>query len=205
LVEFVHQYPLKLMERAIAHNKLPSFSETQRALAHFPPYDMLTRLLYGQRFGYGIPCAETIAMIARFLEVGAGSGFWSYWLRLAGCDVIATDPSDHPSPWLSDVRRLDAIEALRTFGGRAVLMVWPHFTADWPAALVRELPGDAILCYAGEGPFGCCAANSFFSSLGARGFTMSSLHPSPSWPPNPDYLAVYCGPAVFRGQPAERA
>jgi hypothetical protein len=183
------------METAISRNSLPTFAALQSAISRYGPYDMATRLVFGQMFGFGIPCHETVSAVASFyriLEVGAGSGFWSYWLRQRGCDVIATDPTDPPSQWLDDIVRVDAQEALRKFHGRAaVLLVWPHFVEDWPVALVRNLPRKTALCYVGEGPYGCCAPLQFFLELGRQSLKMIYAHPSPSWAPTRDFLTIY--------------
>jgi hypothetical protein len=194
LAKFSAGCPMALMEHAVYTNRLPGFAELQHCLSLFGPYDLHTRLIYGSTFGYGVPCKETVAAISAFprvLELGAGNGYWSYWLRRAGCDVIATDPDGRSSAWIPDIARLDAEGALRTFQGRTLLIVWPHFTAGWPASVVRHLGPGTVLCYVGEGPYGCCAPVQFFDELVRSSFRLIYHHRSPSWPPTVDYLGIY--------------
>src|SRR5580692_3306348 len=47
------------------------------------------------KFGFAVITEEVIALLKGYqpiLEVGAGSGYWSYELRKAGIDIITTDP-----------------------------------------------------------------------------------------------------------------
>jgi hypothetical protein len=186
------------MDRAVTRGSLPHGREMQRHTSATPGFGGEARFEYGRLFGFGIPSVETVAALSpihSFVEIGAGCGFWSYWLRRAGCDVIATD-IDPPGPvstraWVPDVLRLDAETAVQSFPQRAVLLVWPHFTCDWPAHAVEALPRRTTLCYVGEGPGGCCASPTFFAALDRRGFALASLQRSPSWPNVTDYLAIY--------------
>jgi hypothetical protein len=190
--------PNDIMERSVRIGELPAYAEIEHSLLWCPNYGDAERFIYAKRFGYGVPCREVIDEVARYgplLELGAGNGFWSFWLRKKGCDVIATDiGEDNPytkNKWVSDVIQLDAVTALKTFPGRNILIVWPHFTAGWSVEVVQQLKPSQIICYVGEGPFGCCAPPAFFSELARRQFQMTYMCASPAWPMTTDYLAVY--------------
>jgi hypothetical protein len=185
------------MERAVRVGELPYYAEIESSLLLNPNYADLARLFYAKNFGYGVPCCEVIDEIARYgplLELGAGNGFWAFWLRKKGCNVIATDiGEDNPytkNKWI-DVVQLDALTAMNNFPDRNILIVWPHFTARWVVEIIGQMRPSQILCYVGEGPFGCCAPPAFFLEMERHQFKMIYLCASPAWPINTDYLAIY--------------
>jgi hypothetical protein len=85
------------------------------------------------RYGYAILTADAIGNVqrslggdARILEIGAGSGYWSYEFGRAGTDCVASDPGT----------------------GEYVVGVSDEFTTNWRTESrqfvdVRELPGFA--------------------------------------------------------------
>ena len=84
-----------LMSDALTTRKLPDYAQLQNATASCGSHGGTARNRYSRRFGYAIPCQEAVDAIIGldpFLEVGAGNGFWSYWLRVYGCNVVASDP-----------------------------------------------------------------------------------------------------------------
>jgi hypothetical protein len=47
-----------------------------------------------RQYGFSIPCkeaVEAVATLSPLVEVGAGSGYWSRFLRAAGADIVTTD------------------------------------------------------------------------------------------------------------------
>ena len=130
------------------------------------------------RFGFAVLTAAVAAAIAPYaplLEVGAGSGYWSYEFRRAGVDIIATDPGTGRyrlggkwlgwEPWL-EVERLDGVTAVRRWPARALLMVWPDMEA-WAAATLEAFAGSTVV-YVGEGAGGCTADDRFHELLEER-------------------------------------
>ena len=185
------------MSRAVQLGALPTFGELQNLLLHYGRFDRM-RLHYAERFGYGLPCREVVEAIANcgpLLEVGAGNGFWTYCLRRKGIDVIATDPKEagmyNRGQWIRDLVEVDAIAAMNRFPGRNILLVWPHFESLWAVDVAQSMKAGQLLCYVGEGAFGCCAPNIFFLELARSGFKMIYSHPSPSWVTTQDHLFIY--------------
>ncbi len=190
--------PIEIMERSVSEGSPAGFGELQSSLARYDNCGGEMRIRYARRYGYGVPCREVLDLIARYgplLELGAGNGFWSFWLRRKGCDVIATDPKEggmhNRNNWLSDLVEVGAVEALGMYPGRNVLMVWPHYHSTWPSDVVQRMKPGQVLCYVGERPFGCCAPLTFFSSLKRNGFGMLHRRRTPSWDKVTDYLTVY--------------
>jgi len=89
-------------------------------------------------FGFAILTEAVTHAIAQFsplLEVGSGSGYWSYELRKAGCDVIPTDPGTGKyrfgwestqtywsKQWL-EIERIVGVKAVKNYPNRNLLLV----------------------------------------------------------------------------------
>lgn len=138
----------------------------------------LLRDLFVLRFGFAILTAEAIKQIvalvgkdARILEVGAGTGYWSYELSRAGLDTRATDP-DHHLGWrpalrsneYGDVERLTGQEAVVRYPDYdTLLMVWPE-VAPWPSETLDAFDGHRlVLC--GEPAGGATGTDDLFEAL----------------------------------------
>jgi hypothetical protein len=130
------------------------------------------------RFGFAVLTGEVIGAIAPYqplLEVGCGSGYWSYELRQAGLNVIATDPGTGryvfnekdrghwATPWI-EIERICGVEAVRKYPARNLLTVWPDLDSSWPAETLKAFQGEIVL-YGGEGQGGCTADDDFHSLL----------------------------------------
>jgi hypothetical protein len=186
--------PITVMSHAVVTGRLPSFAAMQSAIAALGPWWWEPRDTYGRSFGYGIPCAETVRRLADYgplLEVGCGHGFWTWWLRRCGVDVVATDPLLHDIPWVPDIIPIDAETTMDLYPDRHLLMVWPRFDATWPARLLRRLRPRTSVCYVGDAPGGCCGDAAFFEELHSTRFRFKEGHLSPCWPLTHDYLTVY--------------
>jgi hypothetical protein len=114
-----------------------------------------SRALYTHLYSYAIPTEEALLAISEhqpIIEIGAGTGYWSYLLRQLGTDVVCYD--SHPPSAGSDNNRFhvrsgcwtDVFEgtetALDTHPDRTLFLCWPP-------------PGDAMACrtlrrYCGE-------------------------------------------------------
>lgn len=95
------------------------------------------RLQLAERYAYVLPEPPLLEVIQRhspIVEIGAGTGYWAYMLRLAGADVVAYDQAPmesdranryHPGGWgwseviTGDARMLDQHQ------DRALFVCWP--------------------------------------------------------------------------------
>lgn len=126
------------------------------------------------RFGFAILTSETIDALRPYnplVEVGCGSGYWAHELRTHGLDVVATDPgtgrySGVPKGWKAwtEIERLTAVEAVRRYPDRTLLVVWPDYGVEWAAEALASYAGRFVL-YVGEGAGGATADDRFHELL----------------------------------------
>jgi hypothetical protein len=100
-----------------------------------------------------------------FLEVGAGLGYWAYEFKKNGLDIVATDPEPACKDFFpagakcwTEIIKMTAIEAIRTYPDRTLLICWPGYTEHWACKLLRAFKGNTVI-YVGEGQSGCCATD----------------------------------------------
>src|SRR5215469_4662144 len=69
------------------------------------------RLALAQRFSYVLPEPHLLEVVRRYsplVELGAGTGYWAYLLRMVGADIIAYDHAPYgaarPNRYHPDVR-----------------------------------------------------------------------------------------------------
>jgi hypothetical protein len=113
-----------------------------------------------RRFSYVLPEPRLLQVVQRYspvVELGAGTGYWTYLLRAMGVDVIAYDtaPVDGPrenryhpdaTPW-ADVLTGD-LPVLSRHDDRCLFLCWPPtYSALWDA--LRFYTGDHVI-YVGD-------------------------------------------------------
>ena len=121
------------------------------------------RLQLAHRFSYVLPEPHLLQVVLRYsplVELGAGTGYWTYLLRALGADAVAYDAAPlggsrvnryHPDtrPWV-DVLAGDAT-VLAAHRDRALFMCWPPaFSALWEA--LRFYAGDTVVYLGDHGP-----------------------------------------------------
>jgi hypothetical protein len=106
------------------------------------------RLQLAQRYPYILPETRLLDVIARYsplVEVGAGTGYWSYLLRQRGADIIAYDQAPLGGersnryhyelwPW-TEVLEGDAT-VLQHHPDRSLLICWPPSSPRWAKCCV---------------------------------------------------------------------
>jgi hypothetical protein len=118
------------------------------------------RLALAQRFSYVLPESHLLRVVRRhspLVELGAGTGYWTYLLRLMGADVVAYDsaPLDglrenryHPDarPW---THVLDGdLHTLAMHADRCLFLCWPPtYSTLWEA--LRFYRGECVI-YVGD-------------------------------------------------------
>jgi hypothetical protein len=110
----------------------------------FIRYDRYTFI---EAYSYAIPNMKVLKLIAKFspiLELAAGGGYWAYELSKLGADVVATDVNDDSFARVSvgkhyPVKTMSAIEAVRAYSNRTILLVWPGRDSKWPAEMVKAV------------------------------------------------------------------
>ena len=140
---------------------------------------------------YSLPDERTITSLANagpLVELGAGTGYWTWLINMAGGNCIATDPSGKtPSnnEWFprgtrawTKAEKLTAYEALFKYPDRNALMVWPCYSDSWFWALDKPVPQSAIY-YVGEREGGCCLSTDDFVTLDKLGLKLKHLQHMP--------------------------
>lgn len=137
---------------------------------------------YIRKFGFAIPsdaAMEVIAKYAPIVEVGAGSGYWSYEAKRRGIDIVPTDPGtgcygfDDRNHWIKraacwlDIEPLFGVQAIERYPDRNLLTVWPDHQNDWPCDTLYKFTGRFVI-YVGEGRGGCTGDDAFHDLLNAR-------------------------------------
>jgi hypothetical protein len=118
------------------------------------------RLQLAHRYAYVLPeqhALEVVRAYSPLVELGAGTGYWAYLLRLMGADVIAYDHAPlggsrpnryHPDarPW-TEVFYGDA-DVLEDHADRSLFVCWPpRYSAIWDC--LRFYKGDVVV-YVGD-------------------------------------------------------
>lgn len=147
-----------------------------------------------QTYGFAIlhqPAIEAIRPYAPLLEIGAGSGYWSYELQKHGIDIIATDSEtgkygfwgkdgNSTGRWknfYTDIQTIDCRDAIRKYPNRNILTVWPDYDAPWAYHAIRMFTGKTVI-YMGEGHGNCTADDNFHEYLDSE-FSNQILVPMP--------------------------
>lgn len=130
-------------------------------------------------FGFAVltdAVIDAVRSLTPILEVGAGSGYWTYELQKIGLDIIATDPgtgryrfyrSSIEESWHASwcqIERLEGSEAVRRYPDRTLLIVWPDYNMPWAVDTLRAYAGRRVI-YVGEGEGGCTADAAFHDTL----------------------------------------
>jgi len=131
------------------------------------------------KFGFAILTSGVVEKLRPFspiLEIGAGSGYWSYELKKVGIDVIATDSGTgkyrfdkgdlNGGKWKfwTEIDRITALDAIAKYPNRSLLTVWPDYDDPWAACALESYSGDTVI-YVGEGTGGCTGDERFHSLL----------------------------------------
>jgi hypothetical protein len=120
------------------------------------------RLQLAQRYAYVLPESHLLDVILRYsplIELGAGTGYWSWLLRQRGADIVAYDKAPPGGvrsnryhydlwPW-TDVREGD-IDVLQHYPTRSLFLCWPPLYSSLGDAL-RFFRGGHLVYIGDEG------------------------------------------------------
>lgn len=177
---------------------MPGFLPVQEPLARVLDLDGRRREL-AARFSWSIPTEAALGLVGDhgpLVEVGAGTGYWAALLRDRGIDVRPTDADPAGSTYHRDgrtwteVRRSSAVDAVRAWPDRTLLICWPPPDDDTAGyAAVRAYTGDTVL-YVGGGADGPTGTARLHRELDLN-WTVTDELALPSWPGIPDRLTVW--------------
>jgi hypothetical protein len=167
--------------------------------------EFLVRSKFIERYGFAIlhrKAIEAMRPYAPLLEIGAGSGYWSYELRKQGIDIIATDNlsgeygffnGEVSRRWhhhYTHIEVLDSLSAVRKYPNRNLLFVWPDYDASWAAETLDIFTGQVVI-YQGEGYGNACADDRFHKLLDERFWDRESI-PMPHFEYSYDKQLLIC-------------
>jgi hypothetical protein len=148
--------------------------------------------------GFAILTESAIKMLKPympFVEVGAGTGYWSYELQKRGIITVATDPIKiekssykFKQQW-TVIEKMTAKQAIKKYPKHTLMMIWPCYDKPWAYEALKAYKGDTFV-YCGESQGGCTADDNFHELLEKE--WQRSMHISiPQWFGIHDYLDVY--------------
>ena len=152
---------------------------------------------YREKYGWSIIDEHSLELIKNYiigkktLEINCGKGFWTFCLRLLGCDIVATDLFTQDSSWVT-VEQLDAVSAVEKYNGECsvLLCCWPDYEKEYAYEAISRFTGTTII-YIGEKKDGCCATDSFFDYLEQHYQKLEIENTLQSWPFVNDSLSIY--------------
>jgi hypothetical protein len=155
---------------------------------------------YTDNLAWAIPSRDAVSEIARFsayniVEIGAGSGFWSLLLSLAGAKVAAYDADEQPWPerfyGVKSIQKGQASEVAGRFGPRSTLFLcWPPSWNDMSYESIVSFGGNRLV-YIGEGKDGCTGSYKFHEELERGWQERMPKNQIPCWPGIHDRVHFY--------------
>jgi len=145
-------------------------------------------------YSFAVPDDRAIEIISKYapvVEIGAGSGYWSYMLSQNGIQVKAFDNQSWHEIWKKqwfDVQDGDE-KVLRNYPERSLLMCWPNYNEPFASNCLKNYKGKNVI-YIGEGFDGCTGDDAFHKTLDNEWKIIDS-HEIPTWDGIHDQLEVY--------------
>lgn len=162
---------------------------------------------------FAIPSPNVLDMIAKYsprgiVEIGAGTGYWTWCLRQMGVDVVAYDkyppqilPKGMPQmggnhwfeSWWTDIER-GVESSVKKHPDRTLLLVWPYMD-DMAVNAVTAYSGTTVI-FVGE-DHAACANDAFFDLIDKEWAKVEDLA-IPQWPGMHDECWILRRNSVFR-------
>lgn len=148
---------------------------------------------------------ESVLRQGPIVEMGAGTGYWSWLLRHRGMDVIAYDESPvdgvQRNPWHPTARRAwtqvvqGTAVAVKPHHDRAMLLVWPPRDEPFATHCLKLYQGDTVVHIGDLG--GCTGTPGFFNLLKDE-WVLRQEVTNPSWPWINDKLTIWKRREAYR-------
>lgn len=158
---------------------------------------MQARDVLTKRYAWAIPDERALAALAALspiVELGAGSGYWTYELRKRGAVVAPYDINPYPLfngyiswSWVA-VAKGGAEKAMRHHAERTLFICWPNGHEDFARA-VELHRGDHVVLI-GEGTAGGCTGSEALDEALSIYEEIETIR-IPRWMGLHDYLMVF--------------
>lgn len=125
------------------------------------------------KFAWAVPTDEAAQAIkchtTEITEIGAGTGYWAWFLSQFGITVHAYDNMELNRQHLVHYHPVQIGDELMVddHPGAALMLCWPPY-AEWMAHNALDLYSGNLLIYIGEGRNGCTAESNFFDLLESK-------------------------------------
>ena len=137
--------------------------------------NLIQRDLHIKEYGFPILTKECLDVLSilfkskKCLDVGAGTGYLSYFLEQSGVDITASEKFvsgngyGFKKIWKND----HAGDSLELLPGDfdAVLMAWPPYESDFGKKVISNMASGQLLVYQGEGMGGCTGDDDMHEAL----------------------------------------
>lgn len=160
-----------------------------------------------REYAFAVPNLKAIKEVIRhspIIEIGAGSGYWSYLINKYGGNIIAFDDFSRNNEWNEeregvmtkpyflkkwyDIKKENE-EIITKYPNHTLFLCWvDHFSEMGLNCL--KLYKEAYFIYIGESEGGCCANDSFFEYL-ENNFKLIKEINIPQWYGSHDFLEIY--------------
>ena len=143
-----------------------------------------------KKYSFAIPDEEAIEKISKYspiIEIGAGSGYWSFLLKEAGVDVEAYDDGS----WGWDTTWTTVLEGGpdTPMGNRNLFLCWPNYSTPFAYNCLKNFKGKYFI-YIGEGSGGCTGDDDFHGYLD-KNFKLIDDYELPQWFGIHDRLCIF--------------
>lgn len=144
-----------------------------------------------RKYSFAVPNNDAIQTLIKYsplIEIGAGTGYWSYLINKAGGQCTAYDNGDWK--WNQNYVKINK-------GGPEVLknskdnlfLCWPPYNDSMAADCLNNFNGKYLI-YVGESYGGCTANDEFFNILKEK-YTPEEVIRIPQWHGIHDCMVVY--------------
>jgi tetratricopeptide (TPR) repeat protein len=159
------------------------------------------RLIYTQQYAWGMPDERAIRLIKQYepiVEIGAGSGYWTYLLRQLGTKVVAFDinpvetrinrwHAKAPKSWSTVLQGTQ--DEVTKFPNYTLFLCWPPGVNMCAYDALRLFKGKHVILVGEEKQ--PCSAPIEFHQLLARDWRLIKRLDIPQWPGIYDSLFVF--------------
>lgn len=153
-----------------------------------------------RKYAFAIPnqaALDTIAKYAPIVELGAGTGYWSYLLRQMGVRVVAIDeaPIDgkHDNHFEFEKSWTEVVPGgpadLVNYLEHTLMLCWPNYNSSFAYDALKAYGGKTCI-YIGEG-WGGCTGDEAFHELLSDAWNEVAAVDIPQWDGIHDALYVY--------------
>lgn len=171
------------------------YNEAKKYLNNNTINSYITRNYFVNKYSWAVPSFKCLYKIKKLnipiLELGAGSGYWSYLLSQIDITVVAYDMHYHKFSHRWFNVQYGSIEKIKNYSNCALLLCWPPISNFAYDALrnYTKCKGH-ILIYIGEEMGGCTANDKFFQYI-KKFWKLQEKLDIPRWNLTHDAMFIY--------------